>query len=266
MNDGEQRQPLSNRTINIELGLLRRVLKRYRLWARLADSVQGLPEGASIGRALEKDQQAKLLEIAATKSAWQAAYCAAILALNTTMRSIEIKGLQWSRVNLFNQTLLVSRKTTKTAAGERLIPLNRDAVWALSQMWNRSQKMNEGADPKPEHYVFCACEYKEFDASLPMKSWRTAWRSLTKKAGLPGLRFHDLRHSAITVLAESGASDQTIMSLAGHVSRKMLDHYSHIRLDAKRHAVEALNSPGMAFSRQTVPEVTAVAEESVLPS
>jgi hypothetical protein len=51
-----------------------------------------------------------------------------------------------------------------------------------------------------------------------------------------------MRHQAITKLAESGASEQTIMSLAGHVSRKMLEHYSHIRLEAKRQAVRALSS------------------------
>jgi integrase len=97
-------------------------------------------------------------------------------------------------------------------------------------------------DPKPEHYIFCASENWDLDPTQPIKGWRSAWRSLTKKAGLPGLRFHDLRHNAITVLAESGASDQTIMSLAGHVSRKMLDHYSHIRLKAKREAVEFLQA------------------------
>jgi len=55
-----------------------------------------------------------------------------------------------------------------------------------------------------------------------------------------GFRFHDLRHQAITELAESPASDNTIMSIAGHVSRKRLAHYSHVRLDAKRNALDAL--------------------------
>ena len=48
--------------------------------------------------------------------------------------------------------------------------------------------------------------------------------------------------SAVTELAESGVSEQAIMSLAGHVSRKMLEPYSHIRLEAKREAVRALSS------------------------
>jgi integrase-like protein len=74
-----------------------------------------------------------------------------------------------------------------------------------------------------------------------MSTWRTAWRKLTREAGLRRLRFHDLRHHAITELAESGASDQTIMAIAGHVSPKMLAHYSHIRLEAKRQAINALS-------------------------
>jgi hypothetical protein len=51
---------------------------------------------------------------------------------------------------------------------------------------------------------------------------------------------HDLPHHAITKLAESPeASEQTIMAIAGHVSREMLEHYSHVRQEAKRRAVEA---------------------------
>ena len=57
---------------------------------------------------------------------------------------------------------------------------------------------------------------------------------------LADLRFHALRHHAITELAESQASDSTIMSIAGHVSPKMLAHYSHIRIEAKRTALDAL--------------------------
>jgi integrase len=52
-----------------------------------------------------------------------------------------------------------------------------------------------------------------------------------------------MRHTAITKLAESMTSEQTIMSIAGHVSRRMLEHYSHIRMDAKRTAVEAISQP-----------------------
>ena len=64
-------------------------------------------------------------------------------------------------------------------------------------------------------------------------------------ATLTRLRFHDLRHHAITELAESQVSDQTIMAIAGHVSQKMLARYSHVRSEARRQAVMALSSKPM---------------------
>lgn len=67
---------------------------------------------------------------------------------------------------------------------------------------------------------------------------KAAWRDAA--ARFKGLRFHDLRHQAITELAEAGAADSVIQSLAGHLSKKMLDHYSHVRMAAKREAVDAL--------------------------
>jgi integrase len=54
-----------------------------------------------------------------------------------------------------------------------------------------------------------------FGASKPLKGWRPAWRTLTKKAGMPGFRFHDLRQCAMTQLAEGGTSDSTVMAIAG---------------------------------------------------
>jgi len=74
------------------------------------------------------------------------------------------------------------------------------------------------------------------------RAWRSAWRSLPKAAGIAALRFHDLRHHAITELAESQASDATIMAIAGHVSRQMLEHYSHVRLDLKRNGLATCRS------------------------
>jgi hypothetical protein len=56
-----------------------------------------------------------------------------------------------------------------------------------------------------------------------------------------------LRHHAITELAESKASDQTSMAIAGHVSKKMLALYSHVRLEAKRTALDALGGDGVAL-------------------
>jgi hypothetical protein len=74
-----------------------------------------------------------------------------------------------------------------------------------------------------------------------MLQWDTAWRALRHAANLDGLRFHDLRHTVITELAEMGVADHVLESITGHLSRRMLEHYSHIRIDAKRQALDALD-------------------------
>jgi integrase len=238
-------------TMNAELGILRRILKRAKLWARIADDVRPLKEPSSIGQALTEEQKQKLLKTAVMRPEWETAYLAAILCLNTTARGCELKALRWSDVDLFAK--LVAIRKSKTAAGERIIPLSDVAASALGRLRGRAEKFGP---VEPEHYVFAAfvpkftfsgkkiIDYKvtEFDPTRHLKSWRSAWRTLTKKSGLPGFRFHDLRHCAITQLAEGGASDSTIMAIAGHVSRRMLERYSHVRMEAKRKAVEALGS------------------------
>ena len=76
------------------------------------------------------------------------------------------------------------------------------------------------------------------------EGWRCppAWEKARKRAGV-NLRSHDLRVTCITKLAEGQASDQTIKAIAGHVSQRMLEHYSRIRMDAKRRGLDALVQP-----------------------
>jgi integrase len=63
---------------------------------------------------------------------------------------------------------------------------------------------------------------------------------------LGGLRFHDLRHQAITEMAEAGVSDATLMAVSDHMSRRMLEHYGHVRMAAKRTVLYKLES-GLMF-------------------
>ena len=56
-----------------------------------------------------------------------------------------------------------------------------------------------------------------------MLKWDTAWRALRDAAGLPGFRFHDLRHTVITELAEMGIADHVLESITGHLTRRMMD-------------------------------------------
>jgi integrase len=128
---------------------------------------------------------------------------------------------------------------SKTDAGLRSIPMNDDAYSTVLELWERAKAFG---GTQSDHFPFPACEHGHIDPQRFQLSWRTSWRKLTAAAGLKGFRFHDCRHHAITELAESQASDATIMALAGHVSRRMLDHYSHVRQEAKREAVNVLSA------------------------
>ncbi len=226
---------ISNATVNRELDILRGVLKRAKRWHLFTDEIHPLPIRQGVGRALALDEKLRLLRVAESRPEWQNAALATTLALNTTMRGCEIKQLRWRDVDLIERTVTICK--SKTEAGERVIPLNNDAWNAILSLYRRSGALG---GTQPEHYVFPSCEASHFDPGRPMASWRTAWRSLRKAAGLSKLRFHDLRHHAITELAESQASDSTVMAIAGHVSPKMLQHYSHVRIQAKRTALDAL--------------------------
>lgn len=93
------------------------------------------------------------------------------------------------------------------------------------------------------------------DAIRAGRGWKAgvrAWRIAA--AAVKGFRFHDLRHQAITQIAKSGASDAALMALAGHMSTRMMEHYSHVRMDAKRAAVANLNRGGSLMGNRVMVE------------
>jgi integrase len=255
---------VGNRTINMEVTLLRQIMRRAKVWSVISEDVKMLPEPcAVVGRVLTREQKLHLFRTAAKRPAWDVAYCAAVIAVNTTCRKVELLTLRWADVGLFTRTFSIER--SKTDAGHRLIPLNDEAMAAFARLRKRADMLGGGV---PEHFVFPACENNNFDFEHHQKTFRTAWRSLVKAAAMgagddaaeqalksggdpeaarqsamkpfQGFRFHDLRHQSITEMAEAGIPEAAMQSIAGHLSKKMLDHYSHVRLAAKRQAVEAL--------------------------
>lgn len=228
----------ANRTINMDVGALSRVLKHFGLFRAIEERVHQLPEtGPSIGRALTYEEQHKLLEVASCNPDWEPIYLAAVLAANTSLRPVEVKHLQWKNVDLIEGVIRVTR--SKNQSSHRVIPLNQSARRALATMRLRAEILGF---THPEHYVWYARQWGRLDPSRPVKKWDTAWRNLRTPAGLSRLRFHDLRHTIITEMAEAGVPDHVMESISGHLSRRMLEHYSHVRLDAKREALDALDA------------------------
>jgi integrase len=239
--DLRKTEAIANRTINIEMGAFRRVLKIYKLWQLVGGDYKPLPERRDVGRALTPEQEVKLFEVAASRSEWSVAFWASLVAANTTATGCELRNLRLGDINMDSQTMYV--RVGKNRFRIRPVPLNRTALWAVEQLLDRARRL--GATTADHYLIPRRVSGKTYDPAQPPSrwAWRTAWRKLTEACGLSGLRPHDLRHHAITRLAESSeASEQTIMAIAGHVSREMLEHYSHIRQDAKRKAVASLDN------------------------
>jgi integrase len=235
----------SNRTVNMDVGALRQVMKRFKQWRRLEDDVKMLTEsgGEPVGRVLTIEEQERLFKTAESNEEWEHVYCAGILAANTSMRGVEVKHVR--RKDFDSNKRVVHIRTSKNETSKRVIPLNDSAFTAVERMVKRADTLGHS---KPEHYLWCASQHHKLDPTKPASQWNTAWRALRDAAGLPGLRFHDLRHTVVTRLLEAGEPDHVVESITGHLSRRMLEHYSHIRLNAKKAALDRLDQATKAPS------------------
>lgn len=244
---------VSNRTVNYETGTLRGILRQFGLWGPIADRVRALPERHDVGRAIPPEVETKLLA-AASQSRSPALLPLVLVSLDTGMRLGETQALQRKDLSLAWKDGMIQRgeitvPKSKTAAGTgRLIPLSRRVCACLSLWMERFP----GAGPEsflfPYHKIGVAGNSRlpvlyNIDLTRPMGSWRKAWRVACKAAGVR-YRPHDMRHTFISRLAENAnVSEQTIKALAGHVSRQMIERYSHIRSQAKQAAIQALEQP-----------------------
>ena len=174
------------------------------------------------------------------------------------MRSCEIRALQWKDVDLVTGLLDIRR--SKTPAGWRSPTLNSVCRQTLAQLRVKARLINA---TEPDHFVFpWHGREQKIDPTRAITSWRSAWRSIRHKAsmndegqviypGLQTIRFHDLRHTAVTTMAEKGLPEQTIMAQVGHVSPQMLKTYSHIRRQALNLAAAAIEPSFMRTSTPT---------------
>ena len=241
------------KSINEEVGFLLRILGepgdilRVRLRKK---KMLKLKVRNRIGKAYTEEEKQRMLGEAAKAKSLHI-YLALTLAFNARMRDAEIKSLSWTQIDFAKKFLAVGRSKTEGGEG-RTIPLNSDLFAVLTDCveW---YKLKFGAT-RPEWYVFPFGSPQPTDPTRHVTTLKTVWSDIREKAGVKG-RWHDNRHTLVTELAESGAGDQTIMDIAGHVSKQMLKHYSHIRMEAKRKALESV------VTRRTESETEEIAAE-----
>jgi integrase len=239
---------VSPRTVNMEGQLLRSIAKHHQQWT-LDEKYEPLPEPVSeAGRTLTPEEEVRLLDTASSNLRWAVAYHATVLENETGMRGVEIRRLQLKRIDLAAGQIRLLK--SKTKGGVRTIELSPDAIKSVKELLARAHTF--GAT-QPDHYLIpayvarsgqqrdgSAVRVRRYDPTQPTKGWRTAWRKLTVAAGLKGLRGHDLRHNWVTAHAELGTPQSVLEAQAGHLSKRMSDHYKHISEGAAKKAAEEL--------------------------
>ena len=176
---------------------------------------------------------------------------AVVIFSNTGLRNGELRCARWSQVDFEKRIFQVARKAKTEGSALRIIPLNMAALGALTAWRAR------WPDAKPDDFIFPSerlvfkgkgaarrgvmTSYR-LDHSKPLGSWKTAWRTAKEHARVE-CRIHDLRHGLISKLAEQGVSLPTIKAISGHTTAQMVELYTHIRPDAQRQALAALDVP-----------------------
>jgi integrase len=253
--DHLQRKGLSARTVNLAISHLARALGGTvkSLWP----SIRKLRENTDAGRALSDSEIRRLLEEAdrlaageekltvsdSRRGEWTQSSgprgvllpCFLRLLLYTGMRSGEAKTLQWRHVDF--QKGLISVPGTKTDAARRVIPMHPDLQQVLEK--HRAWYGQRFGQMQPDWFVFPAGSPAPSNPRKPVTDFKHGWETVREKSGVQ-CRMHDLRHTFISRLAESGVPEVTLMELAGHVSRNMMLRYSHPRIEARREAVQAI--------------------------
>jgi integrase len=151
------------------------------------------------------------------------------LALNTGCRKQELLGLEWCRVDLKENLLLLEAAHTKTGK-RRSIPLNTAARAAIL---SRARFRAEHCPASP--WVFA---HKDGKRILDVKkSFATACR----KVGIKDFRIHDMRHTCAAWLVSKGVPLSEVKELLGHSTINMTERYAHLAPENVRAAVAVLD-------------------------
>ena len=161
--------------------------------------------------------------------------------LATGLRRGELLGLKWEDIDFLHGDLRVKRQIAridgeiveaplKTKNAYRTLPLSEDMVHVL-----QSQKQKAGNSP----WVFPS----PTGGPISPDSVLHMLHRVLKRAGLPKVRFHDLRHTFATLALQNGVDVKTVSGMLGHFSAGFtLDTYAHVTTSAKREAAQTMSN------------------------
>ena len=242
---------LSPRTVTYIRAVLRMALGQALKWGLVARNVATLVASPRMERSEMQfltPEQARTLLDAAQGDRLEALYR---VALSLGLRRGEALGLRWQDIDLDRRTVHVAvalqplnGKLTlvepKTATSRRSIPLPAALVTALHA--HRARQLQErllARDRWQEHgLVFPTSIGTPMHAGNLVRSFH----ALLEQAGLPSIRFHDLRHSCASLLAAQGVPARVIMEILGHSDIRVTQNiYTHVFDEGKRQAADAMD-------------------------
>jgi integrase len=218
------RSGLSPRTVQIIHATLHKALKQALRWSLVSKNVT---EVVTPPRYRKKEvrtlsaEEVKVLLRAAKVDRFEALY---VLAVTTGMRQGELLGLKWVDLDLKKETLRVRRTVRngevnppKSASSTRSVHLTGVATRALRGHRERNGEWEWVFPTQNGNPVSCH--------NLVNRSWRP----LLKKAGLPRIPFHNLRHTCASLLLTQGVHPKLVQELLGHADiTTTLNTYSHV--------------------------------------
>lgn len=201
-----QKEGAANGTINRELAILRRMFRLAVEDGKLRDVPHFpiLKEAPPRKGFLEHTDYQRLRQELPE-------YLRPVLAMGyyTSVRLGEILNLRWSNVDLANAEVRLDPGSTKNDEA-RTVPLMGEL---LEMLCIERQVKSDG-------------EFVLTHAGQPIGSFYKAWKSATKRAGLTGLLFHDLRRTGIRNLVPAGVPERVAMAISGHKTRAVFERYN----------------------------------------
>ena len=248
----KHRQGFSAQTVTHCRGVLRAALNHALKWGLVMRNVAALVDVPRIERpavhALSADQARTILQ-ATVGTKYEALYA---LALSTGSRRGELLGLRWPDVDLEAGRLSITQSLqriegrlqlseVKTARSRRTIPLPQYAIRALKAHRARQaqQRLAAGAQWRDTLGMIFTNDSGGFVEPVNLR--RDFLRTLAK-AGLPPMRFHNLRHGAATLMLREGVPLKMIQELLGHSSIAVTSgFYAHLDDEFKRQGADAMD-------------------------
>ncbi|MBL8324811.1 MAG: site-specific integrase [Rubrivivax sp.] len=191
-----------------------------RNFANPVRAVPAFPENPGRVRFLSDEERKRLLA-ACRASKWERLWLLVMLAITTGARRSELIGLRWRDVDLERRVAYVARTKNGDPKVMPLVPA------VLAEL----QRFAPGA--KPDALVFPA----RLRADHPM-AFEDRWRQALKAARVQRFRWHDLRHTCASYLAQHGASLLEVADVLGHKTVRMAARYSHLSAGHRAALVE----------------------------